>query len=174
MSSFGWQQQKYRNNLKMQNNSPWARWQVTPLYHKSLVIDMPSKGSDKGRLCLTNARRLHSCCILTSLPAVTAREELHRAEEGSTRWLHRFLGFPHISLSSLPLSLYTMFTFSLSAFIPCLFVLSLSQPILTGFTGRGLRPAVAIRFEFFQVFLQQEGGLVLLLERCVFVCAKKK
>lgn len=144
---------------------------------------------DKDVMCLTN-----SCC-LTALPAVVYREGLNREWRLMINTLHSaftsvftaslsnsssLFGFFHVSISSLPVFIFlSPFYICFLSSSPYLLVLCTittasllfsSQPILTFLPNTGLRPAVAVWFQLFQVFSQQQGENVMVLaER---VCTK--
>lgn len=184
-----WQQRECQNNFKIQNNPPEAGWQEMQIYYTSEVIDIFSKWCDRARVFLTKPCFLHSCSCLSSLLAVSEREELRWALGQmintlcSNVWFHCLtvfvfffsFGFNHISISSLPVYLFisVIFTFPCSAFIFFLSVLSLLPPLPFALSliltflfcfflpGSGLRPAVAVCFEVFQVFSQQQEEIVM-------------
>lgn len=135
---------------------------------------------------LTNPCRLHSF-IQTSLPAET--EELNMRQQGQLIKILRFhvcflkvhfstfflflVSFTSLFHHCLSLPLWAIITFAFlhSASICYLFFTIATPPTASAlwhfFPSGGLRPAVAVWFELFQVFLQQQREIVMVLAGCV-------
>lgn len=147
----------------------------------------PSKWCDgTQRLRLTRSHRL-----LASLPAAAESSEVKRTRGHVIAMLYSHVFLHSISLkvvillsftslfhhcqASLLLPVSTTFASSCSAFISFLFVPSLLPPLSFAlslswhffFLRRGLRPAVPVLFEPFQVLSQQQGEIAMVLAEFV-------